>query len=75
MLFRSDDKFNVNTTVSVVPVSLWEKICAFFSKTCPGMADGAPTGGGMAMMYSGGGGVYASFGGLNPMMKRICSFL
>ena len=39
------------------------------------MADGAPTGGGMGMMYSGGGGVYASFGGLNPMMKRICSFL
>ena len=29
----------------------------------------------MAMMYSGGGGVYASFGGLNLMMKRICSFL
>ena len=29
----------------------------------------------MGMMYSGVGGVYASFGGLNPMMKRICSFL
>ena len=73
--YTVDDKFNVNTTVSVVPVSFWEKVCAFFSKTCPGMADGAPTGGGMDMMYSGGGGVYASFGGLNPMMKKICSFM
>ena len=73
--YTVDDKFNVNTTVSVVPVSFWEKVCAFFSKTCPGMADGAPTGGGMDMMYSGGSGVYASFGGLNPMMKKICSFM
>ena len=70
-----EDVFTVNLGVSVTNVSFWEKVTSAISKACPGMADGAPTGGGMAMMYSGGGGVYASFGGLNPMMKRICSFL
>ena len=70
-----EDVFTVNLGVSVTNVSFWEKVTSAISKACPGMADGAPTGGGMGMMYSGGGGVYASFGGLNPMMKRICSFL
>ena len=70
-----EDVFTVNLGVSVTNVSFWEKATSAISKMCPGMADGAPTGGGMGMMYSGGGGVYASFGGLNPMMKRICSFL
>ena len=66
---------NLSGGCELTNVSFWEKVTSAISKACPGMADGAPTGGGMGMMYSGGGGVYASFGGLNPMMKRICSFL